>query len=47
MARERAGLAPEDLQRVIDEATRRLVEAAHPDKIILFGSYARGDFAWA
>ncbi len=27
----------------IQEAVRRLVEAAKPRKIILFGSYARGD----
>lgn len=27
----------------IDLAVRLLVEAAHPQKIILFGSYARGD----
>ncbi len=27
----------------IQEAVRRLVEAARPQKIILFGSYARGD----
>jgi predicted nucleotidyltransferase len=28
---------------MIDEAVERLVEAARPRKIILFGSYARGD----
>jgi predicted nucleotidyltransferase len=28
---------------VIDEAVRRLVEVAHPSKIILFGSHARGE----
>jgi predicted nucleotidyltransferase len=33
-----------DTEAAIQEATRRLVEAAHPEKIILFGSYARGDF---
>jgi predicted nucleotidyltransferase len=33
-----------DIEKLIAEATDRLVEAAHPDKIILFGSYARGDF---
>jgi predicted nucleotidyltransferase len=27
----------------IDAVVRRLVEAAHPLKVILFGSYARGD----
>ena len=30
-------------ERTIQEAVRRLVEAAQPRKIILFGSYARGD----
>jgi predicted nucleotidyltransferase len=34
----------EGIDAVLDEVTRRLAEAAHPDKIILFGSYARGDF---
>ncbi len=29
---------------MIDEAISLLVEAAHPETIILFGSYARGDF---
>lgn len=29
---------------MIDHATQLLVEAAHPEKVILFGSYARGDF---
>ncbi len=28
---------------LIAQAVARLVEAAHPQKIILFGSYARGD----
>ena len=27
----------------IDEVVRRIVDAAHPEKIILFGSAARGD----
>lgn len=27
----------------IEEAVRRIVEASHPLKVILFGSYARGD----
>lgn len=44
MARHRAGASPTDIESLIEEATRRLIEAAHPDKIILFGSYARGDF---
>ena len=29
----------------IPEITRRIVETSHPDKIILFGSYARDDFS--
>ena len=28
----------------IPEITRRIVETSHPEKIILFGSYARGNF---
>ena len=28
----------------IPEITRRIVETSHPEKIILFGSYARGSF---
>jgi uncharacterized protein len=32
------------IDELFDEATRLLVEAAHPEKIILFGSYGRGDF---
>jgi uncharacterized protein len=32
------------IAEMIDAAARLLVEAAHPEKIILFGSYARGDF---
>lgn len=30
-------------KEVIEQAVRILVEAAHPSKIILFGSYARGE----
>jgi len=45
MARQGAEPSPANLEKVIEEATRRLVEAAHPEKIILFGSYARGDFS--
>jgi predicted nucleotidyltransferase len=30
-------------KEIIERAVRILVEAAHPSKIILFGSYARGD----
>ncbi len=32
------------IDELIGEATRLLVKAAQPEKIILFGSYARGDF---
>ena len=28
----------------IPEITRRIIETSHPEKIILFGSYARGNF---
>ena len=28
---------------VLDEIVQRLVEAAHPEQIVLFGSYIRGD----
>ena len=28
----------------LPEITQRIVQASHPEKIILFGSYARGDF---
>jgi uncharacterized protein len=31
------------IDELLDEVTRLLVEAAHPEKIILFGSHARGD----
>lgn len=30
-------------ERTIDEAVATLVAAAHPQQILLFGSYARGD----
>ena len=30
-------------QALLDELARRIVEAAHPQRIILFGSAARGD----
>jgi len=33
-----------NLNEQIPEITRRIVETSHPDKIILFGSYARGNF---
>lgn len=35
---------PKDVEALIQDATKRLIEAAHPQRIILFGSYARGDF---
>jgi predicted nucleotidyltransferase len=38
------GRSKTDVDATLDEVRRRLVEAAHPAKIILFGSYARGDF---
>jgi predicted nucleotidyltransferase len=43
MARQQA-LSPTDMEGIIRDATQRLVKAANPEKIILFGSYARGDF---
>ena len=30
-------------EKIIQEAVERLVQAANPEKIFLFGSYARGD----
>ena len=30
-------------QQTIDDAVQRLIATAHPTKIILFGSYARGE----
>jgi len=35
-------MAAPPMQDVLDEAVRRIVEAAHPRRIILFGSAARG-----
>ena len=32
-----------DIDKVLEEMVRRIVEAVHPDQIILFGSQARGD----
>ncbi len=32
-----------DTKAVLEEMVRRIVAAVHPDKIILFGSHARGD----
>jgi predicted nucleotidyltransferase len=36
-------VSPSTIDELLDEVTRLLVEAAHPEKIILFGSYSRGD----
>jgi uncharacterized protein len=33
-----------DTIKQLPEITRRIVEVSDPDQIILFGSYARGDF---
>ncbi len=33
---------PSQAQQTIQEMVRRIVERFHPEKIILFGSYARG-----
>jgi len=33
-----------NLTNQIPEITRRIIETSHPEKIILFGSYARGNF---
>ncbi|MBN1675383.1 MAG: nucleotidyltransferase domain-containing protein [Kiritimatiellae bacterium] len=30
------------IQEVLDETVRRIVDRFHPDRIILFGSYAKG-----
>jgi uncharacterized protein len=34
---------PEDTQAIIDEMVRRIVREFHPERIIVFGSRARGD----
>lgn len=44
MAIRSDALTPTNIETNIEGATRRLVDAAHPEKIILFGSYGRGDF---
>jgi predicted nucleotidyltransferase len=33
------------LQAAVQDAVQRVIEAVHPDKVILFGSAARGDAA--
>lgn len=43
MARREA-LSPTDMEGIIREATQRLVDAPHPERVVLFGSYARGDY---
>lgn len=35
-------MAPAELEAVVDEAVRRIVDEVHPERIILFGSAARG-----
>lgn len=34
-----------EIQDVLDDMTRRIVERFHPDRIILFGSFAKGEHA--
>ena len=36
------GMQPE-VEAALEEIVRRIVEAVHPDQIILFGSHARGE----
>jgi predicted nucleotidyltransferase len=38
------GAGPTDVDDLVELAARLLVEAVHPERIFLFGSYARGDF---
>jgi predicted nucleotidyltransferase len=38
------GAGPMDVDNLVELAARLLVEEVHPERIILFGSYARGDF---
>ncbi len=33
-----------DLIKQLPEIAQRIIQTSHPDKIILFGSYARGDY---
>jgi predicted nucleotidyltransferase len=44
MAQQIEQPTPAAISEMIDEATKLLIEAAHPEKTILFGSYAPGDF---
>jgi predicted nucleotidyltransferase len=46
---ERARVALEKLsptQEKVDEAVRAAVEVAHPSRVILFGSWVRGEAKW-
>lgn len=36
-------IQPPEIEAAIGEMVRRIVERFHPEKIILFGSHARGD----
>lgn len=36
-------IEPRNVQALLDEIVRRVVEVAHPDRIILFGSAVRGE----
>ena len=36
-------MTPVEVERTIHEMARRIVELFHPEKIILFGSHARGE----
>lgn len=38
-----AGVAARDMRAQIQDVVRRIVACAQPDRIILFGSHARGD----
>lgn len=35
---------PTDIKQQIDEISRRIIENINPEKIILFGSYAKGNY---
>ena len=37
-------LTSAQIEAIVNETTRRLVEASRPARIVLFGSFARGDF---
>jgi predicted nucleotidyltransferase len=42
--KEATMIKPQDYLKVLPEITRRILTVSDPEKIILFGSYARGDF---